>query len=253
MGTTLKEQVPGWYIQFQAALLQSAPRPGEISKETAVAWSNGQAALKQQLAGLTEYRADVVGLPYRAGNVDNLVMNHEGALSPPEPKWREENNIIYFSVTSDGTTGRAWIKRLEQKGFRLSPEIKELLCSRRFKGTNGVTTEVAVMKGALFLRHNRTFKIICSSAHGRKWNKLNSEIACLIREKFSDGEIRDMGLLAIFAAYDPDTDSFGDSSFLVSIRYFTSVEFNVSSVRSFGGIIDLNHGFAFAVSQSSSA
>ena len=33
--------------------------------------------------------------------------------------WSEADNIITFSVTSDGTTGEVWIERLEKKGFRV--------------------------------------------------------------------------------------------------------------------------------------
>ena len=30
----------------------------------------------------------------------------------PTRSWREEDGVIYFSVTSDGTTGEDWITRL---------------------------------------------------------------------------------------------------------------------------------------------
>src|SRR3989344_6743306 len=46
--TTL--EVPGWYIEFQTALLRQAPRPGEIDQVTAEGWFNNQKALKRNLA-----------------------------------------------------------------------------------------------------------------------------------------------------------------------------------------------------------
>ena len=47
--TTL--EVPGWYIEFQAALLRQAPRPEEIDQVTAEGWVNNQKSLKNNLAG----------------------------------------------------------------------------------------------------------------------------------------------------------------------------------------------------------
>ena len=47
--TTL--EVPGWYIEFQAALLRQAPRPGEIDQIVAEGWINNQQSLKKNLAG----------------------------------------------------------------------------------------------------------------------------------------------------------------------------------------------------------
>jgi len=40
--TAPKVEVPGWYIEFQAALLRQAPRPGEITKEQAMVWTDPQ-------------------------------------------------------------------------------------------------------------------------------------------------------------------------------------------------------------------
>ena len=50
MSTALTE-IPGWYIEFQAALLRQAPRPGEIDQTTAEGWTSNQKGLKRNLAG----------------------------------------------------------------------------------------------------------------------------------------------------------------------------------------------------------
>ena len=39
--------VPGWYVEFQTALLRQAPRPGEIDQVTAEGWNNNQKSLKR--------------------------------------------------------------------------------------------------------------------------------------------------------------------------------------------------------------
>ena len=46
--TTL--EIPGWYIEFQAALLRQAPRQGEIDQIVAEGWINNQQSLKKNLA-----------------------------------------------------------------------------------------------------------------------------------------------------------------------------------------------------------
>src|SRR3989344_2067345 len=130
--------------------------------------------------------------------------------SEPTCSWREEDGVIYFSVTSDGTTGKDWIARLESKGFcLLDGYAKQLLSSLDFKPTNGVTTEVAVLKGMLFEGDDRTSKTIRAEADKRKLTKPNAEVACLIREKFADKELEAMGLLWIVVMHEPIKDSGG--------------------------------------------
>ncbi len=48
-GTPLVE-VPGWYINFQAAVIKQLPRPGEIEQEIAEGWEGNQNGLKKVLA-----------------------------------------------------------------------------------------------------------------------------------------------------------------------------------------------------------
>lgn len=42
---------PGWYVTFQAAVLQQLPRPDVIDKMAAESWSGNQSALKTALTG----------------------------------------------------------------------------------------------------------------------------------------------------------------------------------------------------------
>lgn len=59
--------VPGWYVEFQAALLRQAPRPGEIDQVTAEGWTNNQKSLKNKLADCllpspaVEEKSDLLG------------------------------------------------------------------------------------------------------------------------------------------------------------------------------------------------
>src|SRR3990167_3581782 len=95
-------------------------------------------------------------------------LSGELLVSTPFRSWREEDGVIYFSVTSDSTTGEDWIKRLKSNGFRVGDYAKQVLRSPDFKPTNGVTTDVAVLKGMLFEDNDRITKKIRAEADKRK-------------------------------------------------------------------------------------
>jgi hypothetical protein len=178
-------------------------------------------------------------------------LRDELSVSEPIRSWREEDGVIYFSVTSDGTEGVDWIKRLEGNGFRVGDYAKQGLCSPDFKPTNGVTTEVAVLKGMLFEDNDRITKKIRAEADKRKLGKPNAELACLIREKFMDKEIEAMGLIWIIAMHEPINDSGGGPDLLSAHRDDDGRWLNACSGRPDDGWL-LDGGFAFAVSQVSS-
>jgi hypothetical protein len=146
-------------------------------------------------------------------------LSGELTVSEPTCNWREEDGVIYFSVTSDGTTGPQWIERLEGKSSRIGDYAKSVLRNEDFKPTNGVTTKVAVLKGMLFEQNKRITKNIRIEATNRSLETPNAEIACLIREKFTDEEIKAMGLIWIVAMHEPIKDSDGAPRLLNANRF----------------------------------
>ena len=178
-------------------------------------------------------------------------LRDELSVSEPTRSWREEDGVIYFSVTSDGTTGKDWITRLESKGFRVGDYAKQVLRSPDFKPTSGVTTEVAVLKGMLFEDNDRITKKIRAEADKRKLSKPNAELACLIREKFTDKEIEAMGLIWIVAMHEPINDSYGSPSLLTACRLGDGRWLNAYGDRP-GSRWYRDYGFAFDMSQVSS-
>lgn len=178
-------------------------------------------------------------------------LRDELSVFEPIRSWREEDGVIYFWVTSDGTTGEDWIKRLEGNGFRVGDYAKQVLRTPSFKPTSGVTTEVAVLKGMLFEDNDRITKKIRAEGALRKLSKPNAELACLIREKFTDKEIEQMGLWYIVAMHEPINDSGGDPRLLSGVcsdggRWLYAYDDRPGDGWSRG------YGFAFAVSQVSS-
>ncbi|MEY3783947.1 MAG: hypothetical protein RLZZ230_269 [Candidatus Parcubacteria bacterium] len=139
------------------------------------------------------------------GKINNLVMSGDQDpkhladvlqnILDTSARWKEKDNVIYFSVTSDGTTGPQWIDRLEEKEFCLRNDAKVVLKSPEFVPTDGVITNIAVIKGEMFCDDtNRSTQKIYQEASERKFVKPNIETACLIRENFSDNDIKAMGL-----------------------------------------------------------
>lgn len=172
----------------------------------------------------------------------------EITVSEPARRWVEKDGVIYLTVTSDGTVGEQWITRLEKKGFRLSNYTKSVLRSSDFKPTSGVTYQIAILKGLLFSDNNRITKKIRSEADARKFITPNAEVACLIRENFSDEDIEAMGLIWIVTMHEPINDSDGSPDLLGAGRSGDGRWLGACYDRPDGGWLR-ECGFAFVVSQ----
>jgi hypothetical protein len=154
--------------------------------------------------------------------LSNFVRERKSRLAVPTetkavesvPRWREEDGVIRFSVTSDGTIGEDWIARLKKKGFRVGDYAKQLLLSDEFKPTSGVTHEVAVLKGMLFSDNDRITSKVRAEATCRNLSVPKAEVACLIREKFTDKELEAMGLWLIIVMHEPIKNSDGSPRLL---------------------------------------
>ena len=134
--------------------------------------------------------------------------NAKLTVSTPVRSWHEKNGVITFRVTSNGRTGEEWITYFESRGIIvLARWGKDVLRSTGFKPTNGVTTEIAVLKDELFTDADLTTSFIRAEADKRGLTKPNAEAACLIRELFTDAEIKAMGLNWIVAMHGPTEDS----------------------------------------------
>ena len=187
----------------------------------------------------------------KLGGMDGVhrFLSDEITVSEPVRSWREEDDVIYFSVTSNGTTGEDWIKRLGENGLRLSGYAKSVLHSPDFKPTSNVTTQIAVLKGNLFPSDiKRTTANIRAETDRRKLLKPNAEVACLIREKFTDKEIEAMGLWWIVAMHEPIKDSDGYPYLLTAGRGGVGRWLDACWVKP-DYLWYREYGFAFAVSQ----
>ena len=138
------------------------------------------------------------------------------ALTPPEQDWYEKDNVIYFSLTSRGITGKGWTEHFVYERRRgLADGSEQLLLSSDFEETNAVTYDIVVLKGALFEDGKRSTEHILAYAEERNFVRPNMEVICLIREKFSDEDIDDMGLTKIAALHESVQDCDGELALLV--------------------------------------
>jgi len=197
-------------------------------------------------AGLTVGQLNAV--VKKLGGYEAVMKFLRGELIVSEPGhlWREVDGVIYFSVTSDGTTGSQWIERFEKKGVRAGDYAKSVLRSDDFKPTSGIITEVVVLKGMLFEDNNRITKNIRAEADKRKLTKPNAEVACLIRDMFTDEGLKAMGLYWIVVMHKSIKDFGGDPVLLGAGRDDYGPWLNVFCDEPVGGW-RRSSGFAFAV------
>ena len=171
-------------------------------------------------------------------------------ISEPERAWREKNGVIYFTVTSDGTTGTEWVERLKKKGhFIGSDYARSVLLADDFRPTSGITTEVAVLKDMPNEGEcNCSNETIRKAAEDLKLETPNAELACLICEKFTNDEIRQMGLRQIVVMHSPinDTNDYPRLLTIISEGRNRFLEVSLGKIRDRQRY---EHGFAFTGSQ----
>lgn len=114
--------------------------------------------------------------------------------------WHEDDGVIWFQVTSDGKTGRQWVKHLENKGVCVHSHMVEIMSSRRFKPTSGVTYHIGVIKAATLIEEAGNITSSKINEYGLTKHGLVAatvEIACLIADKLSVDDFKVIGSIAI--------------------------------------------------------
>ena len=136
-------------------------------------------------------------------------------------KWtRDADGVIYFTVVSNGKTGEEWIVHLNGKGLPVGSYAQSVLRHKNFKPTKaGTVHQIGVLPGKLFSDNDRITKNIRGNAKKRKMTDPHAEVACLIRDMFSDEEIKEMGLDWIITMHEPIPDSDGDPGVLGARRF----------------------------------
>jgi hypothetical protein len=169
-------------------------------------------------------------------------------ITKRSPRWSESDLMVCFSVTSNGWTGPEWITWLENRGFQLTDDAKDVLLSPDFKPTKGVVYSIVVYKGKVFTGCDRTANTVFNKAENQKFSKSHPEVACLIRDKFSDEDMEVMGLDWIYTMHEPIKDSRGDFRLLRSGRVGDGNWFD-ATFTSNDRVLETDCGFALVESQ----
>ncbi len=176
----------------------------------------------------------------------------EGAFIPTAPTptgWTvDDEGNIHFTITSNGMTREQWEQHFERRGWRIGYYARELLRRASEAPTNGVTYNIVVRPGKKISDSDRITKKIRAAADKKGWQKPHWEVACLIRDTFTDEQLEQMGLWYIVTMHEPIKDSDGDPFLLISSRFGDGRWFNASYGRPGDDWSD-NGGFAFSVPQ----
>lgn len=147
----------------------------------------------------------------------------EGAVIPTAPTptaWTiDDEGNIHFTLTSNGFTREQWEQHLERRGWRISDYARQVLRRASEAPTNGVTYNIVVRPSKKWSDSDRITKKIRAAADKKGWLKPHWEVACLIRDTFTDEQLEQMGLWYIVTVHEPIKDSGGGPFLLYSDRY----------------------------------
>lgn len=177
----------------------------------------------------------------------------EGAVIPTAPtpvEWTtDDEGNIHFTLTSNGFTREQWEQHLERCGWRIGDYARQILRRASEAPTNGVAYHIIVVRPGKKISHSdRTMKKIRAAANKKGWQKPHWEVACLIRDTFTDKQLEQMGLWYTVTMHEPIKASDGDPSLLYSDRGGGGRWLDAGHDRPDGYWSD-NGGFAFVVPQ----
>lgn len=176
----------------------------------------------------------------------------EGAIIPTAPiptVWTvDDEGNIHFTVTSNGMTREQWETHLERRNWRISDYGRQVLRRASEAPTNGVTYNIVVHPSKKISGSDRITKKIRAAADKKGWLKPHWEVACLIRDTFTDEQIEQMGLWYIVTMHEPIKDSDVGPDLLLSRRDGDGRWLGGVNSRPDGSWSD-DGGFAFAVPQ----
>lgn len=126
--------------------------------------------------------------------------------------WTEEDGIIRFDVFTTGTLARPWTERFKHQGYHLSKRCKTVLGLRDVVPDVGrVCMKIMVVKGTRISNDDEVYTPeLIEYASAKNWIRPRAEVACLIRDMFSNKQISEMGLDMIVPLHHqiqvPDSD-----------------------------------------------
>ena len=176
----------------------------------------------------------------------------DGAVIPTAPTptaWTvDDEGNIHFTVTSYGMTREHWEAYLERRKWRIGDYARKVLRRASDVPTNGVTYNIVVRPGKSISERGCITKKIRAAADKKGWLKPHWEVACLIRDTFTDEQLEQMGLWYIVTMHEPIKVSDGNPHLFHSRRDDDGRWLHAYYDRP-GDYWDDRGGFAFVVPQ----
>ncbi len=174
----------------------------------------------------------------------NKKFKKKGSHIITAPGWKEsEEGIINFFIKNDGMNGFDWLARLMKHGCHIDKYVKKILLSDYFKADERRNLKVTVFKGTYFQEREYTNETIIAEAESRGLSLPNMELACLIRERFTDADFIEMGFSSITVMHKQIKDCDGD---LVRLSpSASSWSSSIFTTRQSGPIYDHFSSYAF--------
>jgi hypothetical protein len=220
--------------------------------EFAVQRNGGTPEDIEYLSTAENFRAVTLLRTGKAKLVEVTETGSEGAVIPTVPTqtaWTvDDEGNIHFTLTSNGFTREQWEQHLERRGWRIGDYARQVLRRASEAPTNGVTYNIVVRPGKKISDSDRITKKIRAAADKKGWVKPHWEVACLIRDTFTDEQLEVMGLWYIVTMHEPIKDSDGVPNLLNSHRDDDGRWLSACYDRP-DGRWDGVGGFAFAVPQ----
>jgi len=113
--------------------------------------------------------------------------------APSAATFREKDDIIYFSIFSEGLTAEQLLEHFETNKITISTTVKNILLSMSFKPTIG-EKHFALIQTNNFTNETRTLENVRAFAQTKKFRELNAETICLLRKILSDTDLEKFGL-----------------------------------------------------------
>jgi hypothetical protein len=137
-------------------------------------------------------------------------------LDQPNPPWIvDDEGNIHFILISNGLRPQQWEKHLERRGRRITDWANQMLARANGASTKDVVYHVVVRPGKLIVDSERVTNKLRAYAAAKNWLTPHWEVACLIRDRFSDDQLRQMGLVSIITMHEPIRDE-SEVSFLLN-------------------------------------
>ena len=128
-------------------------------------------------------------------------------------KCKEKDGFLYFSVISNGRTPKEWLDLFSQQNVEFSRLGQSIIALSNFVPTKGILTHMVGIRRSIFPEDKKVFSdnkgtdinnaFIRNYAKKKGWFPPTVEEGCLIRDKFTDKEMEEMGLFNFQIMHSP--------------------------------------------------